>query len=49
MTAIANRPPAPMNGQVPPAPLRAPAPDRLEDDFHGLIAYASSVTGVGPR
>lgn len=47
MAAIANRAAAPVNGEVPPAPLRAPAPDRMEDDFHGLIAYASSVTGMG--
>jgi phospholipase C len=49
MSAIANRASAPVNGQVPPAPLRAPAADRMEDDFHGLIAYASSITGMGPH
>jgi hypothetical protein len=49
MAAIANRASAPLIGQVPPAPLRAPAADRMEDDFHGLIAYASSITGMGPH
>jgi phospholipase C len=49
MAAIAGRASVRVNGQVPPAPLRAPAPDRMEDDFHGLIAYASSVTGMGPH
>ena len=48
MAAIAARPPAPVTGQMPAAPLRSPAPERLEEDFHGLIAYASSVTGRGP-
>lgn len=48
MGTIASRPPVQVNGEIPAAPLRAPAPDGLEDDFRGLIAYASSVTGLGP-
>jgi hypothetical protein len=45
---IASRPVAAINGVMPAAPLRKPAPSELEDDFHGLVAFASSITGVGP-
>lgn len=46
---IANRPAVALSGGMAPARLRKPAPGHLEDDFHGLIAFASSITGVGPR
>jgi phospholipase C len=48
MRQILLRRPAPPTGTVIAAPLRRPAVDKLEEDFSGLIAFASSVTGKGP-
>lgn len=39
----------PLNGEIPAAPLRMPVEGQLEEDWHGLVAFASSITGVGPR
>lgn len=46
---VANRPAAAPSSTMPAAPLRRPAPSEMEDDFHGLIAFSSSVTGMGAR
>lgn len=46
MQQIANRPAAASIGTNAAAPLRKPALND-EDDFHGLIAFSSSVTGTG--
>lgn len=48
MRDIADRPAAGQVGVTPAAPLRVPKNGRLEDDFHDLLAFASSITGVGP-
>ena len=45
---LAKRPVVPTES-MPPAPLRKPKPEEMEDDFHGLIAYSSSITGMGRR
>jgi phospholipase C len=45
MTAIAAQPQRPSGVFSKPAPVRLDTKD--DDDFHGLIAYLSSVTGVG--
>jgi hypothetical protein len=49
MKAIAARPAARVVGDVAAAPLRRPVPSELEDDFHGLIASASAITGLPGR
>lgn len=49
LDTVANGPVVSLNGNVPAAPLRKPKGADLEDDFHGLIAFASSITGVGHR
>ena len=49
MSQVAARPAVPAMGKHPAAPLRKPEPEHMEDDFHGLIAFASSVTGRGRR
>lgn len=46
---LAGRHVQPLTGRIPPAPLRKPKPEDLEEDWHGLVAYASSITGVGQR
>lgn len=45
---IINRPVPTLQGTIPAAPLRKPAVSELEDDFKGLVAFASSITGIGP-
>jgi phospholipase C len=47
MQQILSRPAPVLNGTIPAAPLRKPAVGDLEDDFKGLVAFASSITGVG--
>jgi phospholipase C len=49
MRSVAARPAARVVGEMPAAPLRRPAPSEIEDDFHGLIAYASAMTGLPGR
>jgi phospholipase C len=46
---IENRPQVPATGTNPAAPLRWPKASQLEDDFPGLVAFASSITGLGHR
>ena len=49
MQQILSRPAPVLNGTIPAGPLRKPAVADLEDDFKGLVAFASSITGTGPR
>jgi hypothetical protein len=47
MDQIARQATVPPLGRGKPGLLRRPLQDRLEDDFQGLVSYASAITGAG--